>query len=164
MRYLPALALLSGLTAFASAAAAEQRDALCRLVAELSAEMTRATGYPPPPGCPDLRRADLSAGSHGDLPSQAGEFDRESGAIVLSRDLDLADPFARSVLLHELVHAAQIRAGLDREVACLALLEPLAYEVQARYLEARGLDRQASQTRLLGLVLGRCPDSFTAYE
>ncbi len=65
-------------------------------------------------------------------------YDRRSATVYLPEDWDGSDLVDRSVLLHELVHHVQ---AVNRVPAvCAAQWEPQAYELQARWLAAQGVD------------------------
>ncbi len=128
---------------------------LCKLVADLNAVIAQNTRYTPPL-CPHIGFVALPAA--GTLRSQAGAYHPETGAIELAPDLDLADAFGQSYLLHELVHAAQYANGAHLAARCPAALEAEAYALQADFLRARNLGREAVLMRLLATQLGSCAD------
>jgi hypothetical protein len=74
----------------------------------------------------------------------------------LAPDLDTDSALGRSYLLHELVHAAQFRAGRQEEVACEAELEAEAYRVQTAWLRRQGEFREAMLLDWTAEALGRC--------
>ncbi|MGL6209707.1 MAG: DUF6647 family protein [Paracoccaceae bacterium] len=126
---------------------------LCPLVATLNAVIEAETPYTPPP-CPKIGFSVLPEG--GTMRSQGGAYFPETGAIELAPDLDLATPYGQSYLLHELAHAAQFANGADARAPCPALLEAEAYSIQADFLRAHGLPREALMVRMLADVLGQC--------
>lgn len=130
-----------------------QADKLCPLVAELNHSLVESTGYTPVP-CPEIGFSVLD--HQPGLRSQAGAFFPDTGRIELAPDLDLHTAYGQSFLLHELVHAAQFAAGADLRARCPAALEAEAYRVQAQFLHAAGLTRDALLTRMLGEQLGSC--------
>ncbi|MBS3980276.1 MAG: hypothetical protein KGZ77_10870 [Rhodobacteraceae bacterium] len=130
-----------------------QADALCPLVAELNRTLVASTDYAAVP-CPEIGFSLL--GSNAGLRSQAGAYFPDTGRIELAPDLDLTTAYGQSFLLHELIHAAQFAAGADRRARCPAALEAEAYQVQAQFLQAAGLARDALLTRMLGDRLGSC--------
>lgn len=145
-----AATLICALPLLAPAARAETH---CALVAELNRVLTETTEYAPVP-CPEIGFSALE-----DAPgmrSQAGAYFPRTGRIELAPDLDLATAYGQSFLLHEMVHAAQFAAGADRTAPCLAALEAEAYAVQAQFLQAAGLGRDAVLTRMIGGQLGSC--------
>jgi hypothetical protein len=123
----------------------------CALALRLDARVVAATGDPPAAGCPAFG-AGLPAAAG--LRSQAGAFDPATGLIHLAPDIDLATPWGQSVLLHELVHAAQARGG--RLAACEGALEAEAYRLQADFLRGEGADREARMVTALAALLGTC--------
>jgi hypothetical protein len=152
---------LAGLLATGTPAALAADPHLCALAADLEAAVSEATGYPPDGACPVIRFGALAG--HSGSRSQAGAYDPASGVIELAPDLDLTGAYGQSFLLHELVHAAQYRAGRDGQVPCLAALETEAYRVQADFLAANGLRREAVLTRLLSQYMGTCPGIAPEY-
>jgi hypothetical protein len=82
-----------------------------------------------------------------------------TGEIVLANDLDPGTPLARSYLVHELVHAQQFEARAHERASCPGALEGEAYEVQARYLHAKGLDDDAFLFQVLGMLQRACGSS-----
>lgn len=129
-------------------------DELCALAMDMEARIAERLGYPPSDACPQIAFALPVDGAV--QRSQAGAFDPVTGRIDLAPDLDLATAYGQSFLLHELVHAAQYRAGRDRDVPCAAALEAEAYGEQADFLMEAGLSRDAVLTRALGAQLGGC--------
>jgi hypothetical protein len=81
------------------------------------------------------------------------------GEIVLASDLDPGTPLARSYLVHELVHAQQFEARAHEQASCPGALEGAAYEVQARYLRAKGLEDDAFLFQVLGMLQRACGSS-----
>jgi hypothetical protein len=128
---------------------------VCALARELNAFIAASSPLVPSESCPTVT-FDLPQMPSGAPRSQAGAYDPSSGTIALAPDLDLLDPIGRSFLLHELVHAAQFRVGRQHEVACRAMLEAEAYQLQAEFLRAAGSAREALMTSLVGQQLGRC--------
>ncbi|MCZ8151607.1 MAG: hypothetical protein O9292_04295 [Rhodobacteraceae bacterium] len=127
---------------------------LCAMAMDMEARIAERLGYPPSSACPEVAFALPVAGAV--QRSQAGAYDPVTGRIDLAPDLDLATAYGQSFLLHELVHAAQYRAGRDRDVPCPAALEAEAYGEQADFLMEAGLSREAVLTRALGAQLGGC--------
>lgn len=77
--------------------------------------------------------------------SMAALFDTERYRILILSTLDMRDPEENSFLLHELVHVLQFaQQGEAGFSSCQAIVasEHLAYQVQNRYLAARGLFAQ----------------------
>ncbi len=136
--------------------AGAEADPLCALAMDLEARVAERLGYPPGSDCPDVNFA-LPEGA-GLQRSQAGAFDPLTRRINLDPGLDLTGAFGQSYLLHELVHAAQYRAGRHLLVACPAGLEAEAYSEQADFLMEAGLQREAILTRALAAQLGGCED------
>ncbi len=152
MGFMNALCAALPLAAFVSALPAQAGD-LCPLVADLNAALVRTTAHAPV-ACPEIGFALLD--DQPGLRSQAGAYFPDSGRIELAPDLDLTTAYGQSFLLHEMVHAAQFAEGADRVARCPAALEAEAYRVQADFLQAAGLSRDALFTRMLGEQLGRC--------
>lgn len=134
-------------------APADPKPDLCALVADLNRVVSHDTGFDPPP-CPSISFAVLPE-SDG-MRSQAGAFFPETGAIELVPDLDLTEPYGQSYLLHELVHAAQHASGAHKTAPCPASLEAVAYGVQADFLRAHDLGREAMLIQMLAWHLGSC--------
>ncbi len=127
---------------------------VCALAMDMEARIAERLGYAPGAACPEIAFALPVAGAV--QRSQAGAYDPMTGQINLAPDLDLSTVYGQSFLLHELVHAAQYRAGRDRAVPCPAALEAEAYGEQADFLMEAGLSREAVLTRALGAQLGGC--------
>lgn len=125
----------------------------CALVAELNRFLVDSTDHAPV-ACPEIGFSTLD--DQPGLRSQAGAYFPASGRIDLAPDLDLATAYGQSFLLHEMVHAAQFAEGADRRTPCPAALEAEAYRVQADFLQAAELARDALLTRFLGDQLGTC--------
>ena len=134
------------------------KPALCDLALHLDAEVAEVTGYTQAVTCPDIRFAPL--GGAAAQRSQAGAYYPETGAIELALHLDLATAEGRGFLLHELVHAAQYRAGRQHNAACPAALEAEAYALQADYLFREGATEEAAMSRLLSGLLGACEAQY----
>jgi hypothetical protein len=127
---------------------------VCALAMDMEARIAERLNYLPGATCPEISFALPVAGEV--QRSQAGAYDPMTGRISLAPDLDLSTAYGQSFLLHELVHAAQYRAGRDRAVPCPAALEAEAYREQADFLMEAGLSREAVLTRALGAQLGSC--------
>ena len=79
-------------------------------------------------------------------------YDGRIDTIYLSEGWDRRDPVDISVLVHELVHHLQQKAGL--QYACPQAREALAYEAQARWLAMFGRTLEEEfQTNPLALKL-----------
>lgn len=83
-----------------------------------------------------------------------GAYVRASDAVVLVLPWHIDSLDDRSVLLHELVHAAQLSA---RDWRCLDETEWEAYQLQRRWLAASGIDLQLDWI-LIG-ILSHCTDT-----
>ena len=70
-----------------------------------------------------------------------GLYDSRTNTIYLRHDWDSSNPADVSVLVHELVHYLQFRAGL--RFACPEEREELAYRAQAQWLAMYGKDLSA---------------------
>lgn len=68
-------------------------------------------------------------------------YDHRRNRILISSKIDLETPYARSVILHELVHFIQHRQGLYEQVNCLNALEKDAYDIQALYMDAHHIPK-----------------------
>lgn len=115
------------------------------------------TGYAIPGDCPPIDRSYVLQSAPG-LRSQVGAFVPSTGRILLAPDLDTDTIAGRSYLLHELVHAAQYRAGQQFLVRCEGHLEREAYRVQTAWLRQKGEFREAMLLDWVSETLGRCPD------
>lgn len=75
------------------------------------------------------------------------------GTVVLQTGFDPNDPFDRSLLLHELVHFMQDKAGLLAKAECRDRdLEVPAYRLQRKYMreQMRASDAERHEKDLLG--------------
>lgn len=146
--------LLPALLAALPAGAADRPyiDPICALASDLD----RLTGYDVAPGCPEITFT--LPPDRGAQFTQVGAFDPATGAIALAADLDVTSVFGRSVLLHELVHAAQQRAG--KRYRCPAQREAEAYRVQSDYLRAMGELEEANTVMILGVFMSQCGDPY----
>lgn len=127
----------------------------CSDVADLLAFIAAEAGYPLPNDCPVIVRSDLLESTPA-LRSQVGAYVPATGRILLASDLDTDSPLGRSYLLHELVHAAQYRAGVETRVRCEAELEREAYHLQTTWLRRQGELREAMLLDWAAQALGRC--------
>jgi hypothetical protein len=75
-------------------------------------------------------------------PTILGAYDARTRTIYLRDDWDSRNALDVSVLVHELVHYLQDRAGLSFE--CPATREAPAYAAQQRWLEFYGTDLHAA--------------------
>lgn len=75
-------------------------------------------------------------------PTVMGAYDARTRTIYLRDDWDSRDATDVSVLVHELVHYLQDRAGLSFE--CPVAREAHAYAAQQRWLEFYGTDLHAA--------------------
>ena len=121
---------------------------------ELLAMAITLSGLPPVafesmPPLYSVSAAEMSATVCPNQPAQcrsmAALFDTERYRILILSTLNMQDAEENSFLLHELVHVLQFaqqgEAGFDGCEAIVAS-EHLAYQVQNRYLAARGLFAQ----------------------
>ena len=145
-----ALVALSSLPAFAWSPDVP----VCEIAVDLGQEVIRLAGYDPGPGCPAIAFT-LPPASSG-VPSQAGAYLPGTDEIKLATDVDLTTILGQSIPLHEMVHAAQFRAGVTG--ACPEALETEAYRVQADFLRENGLTREAALAQILGQITGACND------
>ncbi len=122
---------------------------------DLLAFIETQAGYPVPVDCPLINRSDLLETAPA-LRSQVGAFVPATGQILLAQDLDTDTTLGRSYLLHELVHAAQFRAGEHTRVSCEGELEREAYHLQTTWLRQNGEFREAMLLDWAANALGRC--------
>ncbi len=69
-----------------------------------------------------------------------GLYNYEDESVYLSNTIDLARIEGRAILLHELVHYLQYQTDLKHQP--IDTLEPLAYQLEARYVQQQRI-RQA---------------------
>ncbi len=67
-----------------------------------------------------------------------GLYNFRNGTIYLLDSIDLETEKGKSILLHELVHYLQYQNGHNEKVDCKNQLEHLAYNLEAKYLQAHG--------------------------
>ncbi|MFQ6548950.1 DUF6647 family protein [Aestuariibius sp. 2305UL40-4] len=127
----------------------------CALAQQLEERIASYFAYPPSGTCPDITITDLSRASQGQR-FEAGAYFPQTDRIVLDERLDLTTALGQSYLLHELVHAAQNRAGRAALVACRAEMEGEAYRAQARFLRESGDNRAANAITRIGRKVGTC--------
>jgi hypothetical protein len=115
---------------------------LASLALQLLASIHSLSGYPVTKDLPEIHRAPLAEIQqrfcNGTCQAQA--FYRPGDGVYIDETFDLAnDEFARSVLLHELVHHVQRVSGTFQKMpsACdrWYAAERQAYDIQNRYLE-----------------------------
>lgn len=143
---------------FANPAAAKDSQ-ICQLVAELNRRVELETELEAAPSesiCASInwRSAAVSGASPGIL--EVADYDLDSGAISLWIGLELEDVYAQSVLLHELVHAAQNHSGIGLTAPCNNSLERSAYAVQSSFLDENGLEKEAYLARFMSVFLSKC--------
>jgi hypothetical protein len=115
---------------------------LASLAVQLLATIHSLSGYPATKALPEIHQVPL-AEVHQRFcngPCRAQAFYRPGEGVFIDESFDLAnDDFARSVLLHELVHHMQKVSGkfekLPSECDRWYAAEREAYEIQNRYLE-----------------------------
>lgn len=116
---------------------------LASLALQLLASIHSLSGYPASSALPEIHQAPVAEIQQrfcqGTCAAQA--FYRPGEGIYIDEKFDLAhDEFARSVLLHELVHHMQRASGTFQKMpsACdrWFAAEQEAYTIQNRYLEA----------------------------
>jgi hypothetical protein len=142
-----------------SPALAAPCDGLEDLLAFVAAE----SPYPLLVDCPGIGHSDLLSSAPA-LRSQAGAYLPETDRILIAPDLDTESTLGRSYLLHELVHAAQYRAGEHLRVRCEGELEREAYHLQTVWLRQQGEAREALLLDWAADALGRCPGDAAAME
>lgn len=110
-----------------------------RLLLELLLAASDLSGYPVSPTLPHVAIV-----APAEMPCVCkGAYD--AGTLWVSAELDLAQPFGRSVLLHELVHHLQEQvAGTPHAGTMRVRLEREAVESQNRYLVAQGSRQRAA--------------------
>ena len=115
---------------------------LASLAVQLLASIHSLSGYPPTRDLPEIHQAPLAEIQqqfcHGTCSAQA--FYKPESGIFIDEAFDLEkDQFARSVLLHELVHHLQRVSGTFQKMPSQCdrwyAAERQAYEIQNRYLE-----------------------------
>lgn len=88
-------------------------------------------------------------------PDLNAAYDARANLIYLVEPWHATDPFDRSVLLHELVHAAQIGA---RDWPCVQAMEWDAYRLQEAWLRLQGIDPGFDWFAIW--MRARCPDGI----
>lgn len=68
-------------------------------------------------------------------------YDHKTKTILISSKIDLHTAYARSVIVHELVHYIQYQQKMNDAVECLNALEKDAYDIQAAYMEDHGIPK-----------------------
>lgn len=109
-----------------------ERDALQALYVELAYEGEGGEGLNP----------DMT------IPTVAAFYDHRNDTMYFHNEMNLANPYNRSTVLHELIHHVQYSVGFDKEVACGARLEEPAYTIQLNWLDEVGYDDAAKTTSL----------------
>jgi len=126
---------------------------MTELIAELLHLAAAWTGYPEPAMPPDIhiaKAADMPCRCLGvylyakPTTGYGGATVLAPAQLMLRDDVDLAEPYGRSILLHELVHALQAQRG-SAEFASRVWYrrEREAYLVQSRFLNGFGLTTQS---------------------
>ncbi len=135
----------------------------CNGMTDLLRFIATESSYPIPVDCPVIDRSgDLV--STPALRSQVGAYVPATGRILLAEDLDTQTTLGRSYLLHELVHAAQYRAGDETRIRCEAELEREAYQLQTTWLRRKGEFREAMLLDWTAEALGRCAGDAPAMD
>jgi len=126
------------------------------LIVQLLRLATAWTGYPEPAVPPEVHltsAADMPCRCLGvflyakPITGYGGATVLAPGRLLLRDDVNLMDPYGRSILLHELVHVLQAHAGAAEFGSRLWYQrEREAYRVQSRFLSALG---PATQSFLL---------------
>lgn len=91
---------------------------------------------------PEIAAIHLGRPGGTNLPDVVGAYDTRTGTIYLRHDWNPRSAVDVSVLVHELVHHVQHRAGFRYE--CPQAREKLAFEAQARWLALVGEDLQSA--------------------
>ncbi len=81
---------------------------------------------------------DVPEGVDVDRMRVAGLYNFKDQTVYLRDDIDLATVPGRALLVHELAHFVQFEQGIPERLRCKQALEPVAYRVQARYLQYHG--------------------------
>ena len=119
-----------------------------RLVVTLLHWLVAASGYPLPAELPELRQVPgvempchcLAFYEYARALQGYGVSIRQSGRIWMSKDVDLGTDRGRSILLHELVHAAQaLRGPVPYGTHEWHAREAEAYALQSHYLQQQGI-------------------------
>lgn len=84
----------------------------------------------------------------------------KKNSILLSEEIDPESPIGRSFIVHELVHALQIQAGVVGQKPCLGALEAEAYRTQSAYLDREGLTQLAGVYRSYELAMASCIHAY----
>jgi hypothetical protein len=115
---------------------------LTSLALQLLASIHSLSGYPTAVGLPEIHQAPLAEIQQRfcDGKCSAQAFYRPGEGVYIDESFDLAnDEFARSVLLHELVHHVQRVSGTFQKIPSECdrwfAAERDAYTIQNRYLE-----------------------------
>ena len=132
-------------------------------MADLLVFIAAHSSYSLPQTCPVIERTDVLESAPA-LRSQVGAYVPATGQIMLAGDLDTEATLGRSYLLHELVHAAQYRAGAQTLVRCEGELEREAYHLQTLWLRQKGEPREAMLLSWAAEKLGRCPGDASAMD
>lgn len=146
------------------------------LLAALLAWVSPVLGLPVPTGVPTLRLAahcDIQALAYDDASIPCTEdgvqalYLPEADTIYLPDDWDPTDILDVSMLVHELGHYAQDKAGRLEDIGCMLDVEWPAYEAQAAFLESAGVEHawEAMQVDPLFLAIAyQCvPDYASGY-
>ena len=129
-------------------------DLLVQLCATLFAAIAQLSGYPRPADVPQIHQVPHAEVEHiacrGQCAARAVFVPGEG--VFIDDDLDLVnDPYARSILVHELVHYLQGAAGRFDDLApCLAwnAREREAYMIQNAYLEMSQTGMHVGNSRI----------------
>ena len=68
-----------------------------------------------------------------------GLYNFKNETVYLLNEINLSTIRGRAVLVHELVHYAQYREGVNNRVRCVNELETLAYTLEEKFLAQHGL-------------------------
>lgn len=135
------------------------QESLAQLVVSLLAAVQLYTGLPQPPAPPAINlvpQSEIAANVCHQPCAGARAFYHPERGIFLDETMDVInDGFARSILLHELVHHAQEHAARDADVELCQrrwLREAEAYAAQNAYLA-----QQRVNTRVRHVPRVYCP-------
>jgi hypothetical protein len=127
-----------------------ETTALQALMVELFAAIQLVSAYPQPSSLPEVHAvpAEVMQQKICGRPCPVKAFYHPEWGVYIDREMDVfGDPFARSILLHELVHHLQRTSGKFQAVPgdCRRknAEELEAYEIQNRYLSRIGVSKRA---------------------
>ncbi|KKN14098.1 hypothetical protein LCGC14_0999670 [marine sediment metagenome] len=87
--------------------------------------------------------------------SKGALYNWMNNTVYVLDSTNLTTLSGKSELAHELVHYLQYSHGIDKQVACIKELEPLAYKIQAKYFFTYG-GKQLQMDALALLFASTC--------